>query len=90
MPSLKFLADENLFSAIYRGLLRRKPMIDIVRVQDVGLIGADDPAVLAWAADNDRVVLTHDIKTMPEFGYERIAAGKKLPGIIYMLSLIHI
>ena len=33
---MKFLADENLDNNILRGLLRRQPDLDIVRVQDVG------------------------------------------------------
>ena len=38
---LRFLADENLNNQIVRGVLRRKPDVDIVRVQDVGLSEAD-------------------------------------------------
>ncbi len=30
-------ADENFNNDIIRGLLRRKPDLDIVRIQDVGL-----------------------------------------------------
>jgi len=47
---MKFLADENLDNTIVRGLLRRNPDVDIVRLKDVGLLGADDPTVLDWAA----------------------------------------
>jgi Domain of unknown function (DUF5615) len=47
---LKLLADENLDNTIIRGLFRRNPTLDIVRVQDVGLSGKDDPTVLEWAA----------------------------------------
>jgi hypothetical protein len=43
---LRLLADENLNNAILRGLRLRNPDLDIVRVQDVGLSGAEDPAVL--------------------------------------------
>jgi predicted nuclease of predicted toxin-antitoxin system len=57
---LRPLADENFNSDIVRGLLLRQPNLDIARVQDVGLAGADDPEVLAWAAENNRIVLTHD------------------------------
>lgn len=39
---LRFLADENFNNDILRGLLRRNPAIDIVRVQDTELFGADD------------------------------------------------
>ena len=47
---LRLAADENFNGDIVRGLLRRNPTLDIVRVQDVGLSGADDPSVLQWAA----------------------------------------
>ena len=39
---LFLVADENFNNAIVRGLLRIKPALDIVRVQDVGLSSADD------------------------------------------------
>ncbi|MFN2270846.1 MAG: DUF5615 family PIN-like protein [Anaerolineae bacterium] len=58
---VSLLADENLDGNIVRGVLRRVRGVDIVRVQDVGLTGADDPAVLAWAADQGRVLITHDV-----------------------------
>jgi predicted nuclease of predicted toxin-antitoxin system len=57
---LKFLADENFDNTIVRGLFRRHPKLDIVRVQDVGLSGKDDPTVLEWAAQEGRILLTHD------------------------------
>ncbi|MGK7942456.1 MAG: DUF5615 family PIN-like protein [Crocosphaera sp.] len=50
---IKLLADENLDNTIIRGLLRRNQDIDIVRVQDIGLSGENDPVVLEWAADNE-------------------------------------
>jgi hypothetical protein len=46
---LRLAADENFNNDIVRGLLRREPGLDIVRIQDVGLSGADDPTVLEWA-----------------------------------------
>ena len=39
---LLLVADENFNNDIVRGLLRRKPDLDIVRIQDVGLSGADE------------------------------------------------
>jgi Domain of unknown function (DUF5615) len=48
---LRLAADENLNGDIVRGLLRRNPKLDVVRIQDAGLSGADDPSVLEWAAD---------------------------------------
>jgi hypothetical protein len=78
----KLLADENLKGALVRGLRRQQPDLDIVRVQDVGLSGADDPAVLAWAAAKDRVLLTHDVRTITKYAYERLVEGLVMPGVI--------
>ena len=64
---LRLLADENFNDDIVRGLLLRQPDLDIVRVQEVGLGGAEDPDILAWADENNRIVVksyltsrTHD------------------------------
>lgn len=78
---LAWAADENLNQDILRGLLRRDPMIDILRVGDVGLSGADDPTVLAWAADEGRVLLTHDVATMTRYAYDRVRQGLPMPGV---------
>lgn len=78
---LRLLSDENFHGAIVRGLLRRQPDLDIVRVQDVGLLEADDPAILAWAAADDRVVLTHDARTFAAFAFDRVNAGLPMPGV---------
>ncbi|HRI61611.1 MAG TPA: DUF5615 family PIN-like protein [Saprospiraceae bacterium] len=43
---MRFLTDGNFNNHIFRGLLLQKPNLDIVRVQDVGLSGKDDPEVL--------------------------------------------
>jgi hypothetical protein len=87
MP-IKFLTDENFEGAIFRGLLRRKPDLEIVRVQDAGLLEADDPTILEWADEQRRVLLTHDRRTMPRFAYERIAAGKTMAGMLVMKATI--
>jgi hypothetical protein len=74
-------ADENFNNDIIRGLLRRRPDLDIVRVQDAGLSGADDPAVLEWAAREGRLLFTHDVTTITRYAYERIEAGEPMPGV---------
>lgn len=79
---LKFIVDENFNNIILRGVLRRQRELDIVRVQDVGLLGAEDPIILEWAAQEGRILLTHDVRTMTAFLNERINEGKFSPGII--------
>jgi hypothetical protein len=78
---VRWLADDNLNHDIVRGLLRRKPDLDIVRVQDAGMSGMDDPSLLAWAATQDRVLITHDVSTMTAYAYRRVSGGERMPGI---------
>jgi hypothetical protein len=78
---LLLAADENFNNDIVRGLLRRKPDLDIVRIQDVGLSGADDPTILEWAAQEGRVLLTHDVSTITHYAHERVRAGQSMPGV---------
>ena len=79
---MRLLADENLDNDIVRAILRQGPSLDIPRVQDVGLTGADDPTVLAWAAAEGRVLVTHDVNTIPRYAYERLGRGERMPGEI--------
>jgi len=79
---LLLAADENFNNDILRGLLRRKPDLNIVRVQDVGLSNIDDPAILEWTAGEGRILLTHDTTTMTNYAYERVRAGKPMPGVV--------
>lgn len=78
---LRLAADENFNNDIVRGLIRRNPTVDIVRVQDAGLSGTDDATVLAWAASGSRVLVTHDVSTLTKRAYQRVEAGAPMPGV---------
>jgi Domain of unknown function (DUF5615) len=78
---LRLATDEDFNNRILRGLIRRKPELDIWRVQDAGLIGKSDAEVLEWAAAEGRVLLTHDVTTMKQHADKRIAAGMSMPGV---------
>lgn len=80
MISLAF--DENFNNDALRGLRRRNPEIDVVRIRDTDLAGAADPDVLEWAAREGRVLVTHDVRTITHHAYERVRAGKAMPGVI--------
>jgi hypothetical protein len=79
---IRFAADENFNHTITRGLLRRRPNLDVVRVQDAGLSGAEDEMVLDWAASQGRVLPPQDAKTMTKLAFDRVRAGKSMPGVI--------
>ena len=78
---LRLLADENFDGYIVRGLLRRRSELKLIRVQDVGLWEADDSEILTWAAAQNYILLTHDRATVPDFAFQRIAAGQSMPDI---------
>jgi Domain of unknown function (DUF5615) len=78
---IRLLADENFNNNIVRRVRLRDSDIDLVRVQDVGLAGVNDPTVLEWAAEHQRILLTHDVATITAFAYERARAGKPMPGV---------
>jgi Domain of unknown function (DUF5615) len=79
---LPLLLDENFNRRILRGLSRRIPGLDYRVVQEAGRGGESDQNILAWAAEQGRVLVTHDLKTIPRFAYERIAAGLHVSGVI--------
>ena len=86
----RLAADENFNHDIIRGLLRRRPDVDIRLAQDAGLLGVDDPSILAWAAAEGRVLLTHDRATMPDHAFDRVKLGERLPGVIVVSNRISI
>ena len=47
------LTDEDVPGGIARGLRKRNPGLDIVRVQEVGLMQSPDPDVLDWPLAKD-------------------------------------
>jgi predicted nuclease of predicted toxin-antitoxin system len=79
---LRLAADEDFDGAIVRGLRRRLQRLDLARVQDAGLSGAPDAAVLAWAAAEGRVLLTHDFDTLIGAAWERVREGQPMPGVV--------
>lgn len=79
---VRFLIDENLNHRILRGVALRVPVLDYVVAQNTGLGGLDDVALMAWAAKGHRVIVTHDLKTIPKMAYELVQLGDPMPGVI--------
>jgi uncharacterized protein DUF5615 len=62
---IRFLADHDFREASVEGLRRKQPEIDISRVRVAGLLHRPDPDLLAFAKQDERMLLTHDKRTMP-------------------------
>jgi hypothetical protein len=79
---LRLASDADADGTIIRGLHRRMPELDLVRAQDALAEGTPDPDVLAWAAAENRVLITNDRNSMIGFAYRRVASGQPVPGLI--------
>jgi hypothetical protein len=79
---LRLASDADVHVDILLGLRRRSPAIDLVRVQDTLPEGTSDSDVLAWAASENRVLVTNDRNTMVAYAYQRVEAGEIVPGLI--------
>lgn len=72
---IRFQADADLNEDIVSGVRRREPLIDFQTATEVGLQGLADPLVLAYAAREGRILVSHDRKTMPHYFATFIATG---------------
>jgi hypothetical protein len=55
-------------------------------MQEVGLRTEADEVLLAWAAENDRLLITHDASTIPGAAYARVLEGQTMPGVVVIRS----
>jgi predicted nuclease of predicted toxin-antitoxin system len=63
--TVRFQADADLNAEIVAGVLRREPSIDFQMADEANLRRLRDPEVLTLAAQESRIVVTHDRRTMP-------------------------
>ena len=78
---VRFLADADLNRAIVVGVARREPRLDFLTAHSAGLRGMKDPEVLALAAEQRRVLVSHDVGSMPAHFRAFRNAGKHSPGV---------
>jgi hypothetical protein len=82
MTMLRFMVDEDFNDRVVRGVYRLLPALELVRIQELGMVSAGDREILEAAAQTGRLLLTHDAKTMPAYAYERVKAGQTMPGLV--------
>jgi len=79
---IRFLADADLNEGIVAGCLRREPEMDFLSANEADLEGVPDPEVLALAASQDRILVSHDFQTMPRHFGDFLQAGNSSPGVL--------
>jgi hypothetical protein len=78
---IRFQADADLKHAIVAGTLRRAASLDFRRAEAVPLEGLNDATVLAVAAVDSRVLVSHDVNTM-EWHFREFVQKQTSPGLI--------
>lgn len=63
--TVRYQADADLNQAIVTGVLRREPTVDFQTAFAARLEGVKDVDVLAIAAQQERILVSHDRRTMP-------------------------
>jgi predicted nuclease of predicted toxin-antitoxin system len=69
----------TLFFAV---CLLRVPNLDVITAHQADLSDASDPELLAWGTEQQRILVTHDRRTMPFHAANRIASGPVITGVI--------
>ena len=82
MSQIQYLFDENCNARIMRGARRRASQLHLITVQETGLEGATDAEILAFAAAEGLVVVSHDVKTMTACATARLHTEQPMAGLI--------
>jgi len=83
--SIRFQADNDLNMMIVSAVLRKEPRLDFKTAQQSGLHGMDDLEVLALAASEGRILITHDRRTMIRHLATFLSQGHESPGVLLVI-----
>jgi hypothetical protein len=91
MPGI--LCDESTHGNLAKALHRRtrlgeQPAVDVLRVGEPGAppFGIQDPELLIWCEENDRILVSDDRNTLPVHLHNHLAVGRHSPGILLIKS----
>src|SRR5689334_3009402 len=78
---IRFLADADLNHVIVKGCRRQEPTLDFMSANEAKLEGVPDVEVLEFAAEQNRILVTHHRRTMPWHFGEFLMRGASSPGV---------
>lgn len=82
MTPVRYLFDEDCNARIVRGIRRRTSKLDLMTVQEAGLGSAGDFEVLAHAAAEGRIVVSHDVRTMTAHATASMTLGSPMADLL--------
>jgi hypothetical protein len=77
---IRFQADADLSENIVWAVRRAEPTIDFQTANHANLHGLGDDVVLALAASENRILISHDRRTMP-YHFGEFIEQQKSPGV---------
>jgi hypothetical protein len=84
---IRFQADADFNQHIVRAVRRRALAIDFQTAHEARLHGVDDVGVLAQAAVEGRLVVSHDYHTMPQHFAAFVTTGKSAAVLLVSQAL---
>jgi hypothetical protein len=79
---LRLFFDHDFNHRIIKGLTKTVPELDFVTPTILGNIDESDENHLAWAWENRRVVISHDVNTMTDAANKRFDNSESIFGLI--------
>jgi len=86
---VRFQADADLNAEIVAGVLRQEASIDFQTADEAHLRQLPDPEVLALAAHEHRILVTHDRRTMPRHFADFIRQHSS-PGVFVIAQTVSV
>ena len=77
---IRYQAEADFKELIIHALNRRNPRVDFQSADEAGIRGLPDPEVLAYAAAENRILVSHDCNTMPEH-FADFVISQHSPGV---------
>jgi Domain of unknown function (DUF5615) len=85
---IRFQADADFNQKIVKAVLRREPFVDFQSAKSADLEGVQDPEVLLLAAQQGRLLVSHDRTTMPQHFADFVATQTSAGVLIVPKSLL--
>ena len=79
--TVRYQADADLKRVILLAVARQEPTVDFRSAAEAGLVALPDKEVLAASAEAGRVLVSHDLKTMPRHFGEFVQSSQS-PGVL--------
>lgn len=86
---VRYQADADLKVGITRGVKRLIPEIDFQSSDEAGFEGVGDLEILTYCADEGRILVSHDRRTMP-FHFADFLASRECPGVVIVSKKMEI